>query len=176
MQKSKDDREKSSDPVRPTTQGPVGEIQPLLLTIDRAELDESDRRAIQWLNGLLASKQVAMESKGRLWIAIDGFNEDPRELFLIPEVCEFYRRIHAEWPYWFFFVGDYDWAIQVIAKCIVPPDHERNDGSVLTSDLQELFIKPCFLGLNELSERYGLSREQNTELWTKHVKKLETLH
>lgn len=34
--------------------------------------------------------------------AVAGYDEDPRELFVIPEVRAFYREFNDQWPFWLF--------------------------------------------------------------------------
>jgi len=41
---------------------------------------------------------------GKLLVSFDGYNADPRELQEIPEVRRFLAAIHAQWPYWFYFM------------------------------------------------------------------------
>jgi hypothetical protein len=39
---------------------------------------------------------------GKFVFFIDGYNNDPRELFVIPEVRSFFRAFNSQWPFWFF--------------------------------------------------------------------------
>lgn len=41
---------------------------------------------------------------GKLLMSFDGYGNDPRELQEIPEVRRFLAAIHAQWPYWFYFL------------------------------------------------------------------------
>lgn len=34
---------------------------------------------------------------------VAGYNDDPREVYVIPEVRKFWRTFHEQWPYWLFF-------------------------------------------------------------------------
>lgn len=34
---------------------------------------------------------------------IGGYDDDPREIYSIPEIRDFYRSFHATWPYWLYF-------------------------------------------------------------------------
>ena len=43
------------------------------------------------------------EMMGTFMFAIDGYNDDPRELNDIPEVRRFYSAFHQAWPYWIYF-------------------------------------------------------------------------
>lgn len=51
------------------------------------------------------SSDVLRKFMGKCRFDIDGYNEDPRELPIIPEVRTFYRALYKAWPYWFFFAA-----------------------------------------------------------------------
>ena len=36
---------------------------------------------------------------GRMLFCIEGYDADPREIYLIPEVRRFYTAFHQAWPY-----------------------------------------------------------------------------
>ena len=40
---------------------------------------------------------------GSFQFLVDGWNDDPNELYAIPEIRKFYQHFHNAWPYWFFF-------------------------------------------------------------------------
>ena len=37
---------------------------------------------------------------GGLIFAVDGYDDDAREIYTIPEVRRFYGAFHRAWPYW----------------------------------------------------------------------------
>src|SRR5436190_21009397 len=43
------------------------------------------------------------EMMNSMVFAVDGYNDDPREIQIIPEVRLFYSVLHAVWPYWLYF-------------------------------------------------------------------------
>ena len=36
-------------------------------------------------------------------LVVDGWNNDPREVHMIPEVRQLYRQFRVAWPHWFYF-------------------------------------------------------------------------
>lgn len=34
---------------------------------------------------------------------IQGYDDDPREIYAIPEIRQFYKKFREAWPYWFYF-------------------------------------------------------------------------
>jgi hypothetical protein len=52
---------------------------------------------------------------------VEGWDGDPREIHLIPEVRRFYPAFHKAWPYWLFFCNlDADTLRSMVLCC--PPD------------------------------------------------------
>jgi hypothetical protein len=39
----------------------------------------------------------------RLALFIEGYDNDPREIYAIPEVRRFYQQLWQRWPYWLYF-------------------------------------------------------------------------
>jgi hypothetical protein len=51
---------------------------------------------------------------------IEGWDSDPREIHLIPEVGRFYSAFHDAWPYWFYFCNfDVD-TLMAMTMCCLP--------------------------------------------------------
>jgi len=42
---------------------------------------------------------------GRMLFCIEGYDTDPREIYLSPEVRRFYAAFHQAWPYWLYFAN-----------------------------------------------------------------------
>ena len=50
---------------------------------------------------------------------IAGWDQDPREIHMIPEVRRFYRAFNAAWPYWFYFCNlDQDGLKSMVFSCL----------------------------------------------------------
>ena len=58
------------------------------------------------------------EMMNRFVFCIEGYDSDPREIHLIPEVRRFYSAFHEAWPYWLYF-------------CNLDVDTLQGDGHVL---------------------------------------------
>ncbi len=48
------------------------------------------------------------------------YDEDPREIFEIPEVRVFYAKLWESWPYWFFFCNLECGEMLALVSCVVP--------------------------------------------------------
>jgi hypothetical protein len=54
---------------------------------------------------------------GRMVFCIDGYDVDPREIYLIEEVRPFYAAFHPAWPYWFFACDLHQDALKTMVLC-----------------------------------------------------------
>lgn len=59
--------------------------------------------------------------------SIDGYNSDPRELFEIPEVVAFIRKIDESWPLWFHFLEKKHGSIQALLMLLIGAKAVRRD-------------------------------------------------
>ena len=56
---------------------------------------------------------------GSLVFGVDGYDSDPRELHVIPEVRRFYAAFHEAWPYWLYFCNlDQDGLKMIVCCCL----------------------------------------------------------
>jgi len=60
------------------------------------------------------------ELMNTLLFAIEGYDDDPRELHAIPEVRRFYSAFHAAWPYWLYFCNLDTEILRVMVLCCLP--------------------------------------------------------
>ena len=94
---------------------------------------------------------------------VDGWNDDPSELYAIPEIRRFYQHFHEVWPYWFFFCDLETETLQMMTLCLLPTltgikRLGEPKAGVQYDQLDLLrFIEKNFIPLNTLMERAGMS-------------------
>src|SRR5579862_1759793 len=54
---------------------------------------------------------------GRMVFCIEGYDVDPREIYLIEEVRRFYSSFHQAWPYWLFVCDLHQDALKTTVLC-----------------------------------------------------------
>jgi len=54
---------------------------------------------------------------GRMMFCVQGYDADPREVYLIPEVRQFYRAFHDAWPYWLYFADLHQDGLKMMVFC-----------------------------------------------------------
>lgn len=95
--------------------------------------------------------------------AIDGYDDDPREIHMVPEIRRFYSAFHDAWPYWLYFCNlDVD-TLRAITMCCLPAistmqvdGHPQVRVSCEPLDLLN-FLKRDFMPMNLMCERAKIS-------------------
>lgn len=97
---------------------------------------------------------------------IEGYDSDPREIHLIPEIRRFYSAFHEAWPYWLYFCNlDADTLRAMAMCCLTSVNTMQVEGQVkmaITCDPLDLikFIKRDFLSMNLMCERAEMFEER----------------
>lgn len=118
---------------------------------------------------LMRKKGTARKYQGRVEFGIHGYDIDPRELFEIPEVVSFIKKIEPIVKYWFFFLSTHNKAsgLKMITACI-------SDAKIVTTDINNRkvfiqfdkeklvdFMERNFCWLNEMTDLLNISLEEN---------------
>jgi len=83
---------------------PEARVDGLELYATRAEVEAGDINHALAALGKLLVPEVAKRLQGRLLFGIRGYQDDPRDLWEIPEVREWMQALNAKFPYWFYFM------------------------------------------------------------------------
>ncbi|MBN1548330.1 MAG: hypothetical protein JW902_16895 [Syntrophaceae bacterium] len=142
---------------------PGSRTELLVLNGSRKEVDAAD------ITGALASLEKLLEPeavrrfKGRLIFGIDGYDEDPRELFEIPKVRYWIQQIGLKFPYWFYFMnlGPAS-TLKLIAFSICKYEKVPGGKIIPPKELQK-FLTLHFEFMNKLSAMLGESKEENDQ-------------
>lgn len=95
--------------------------------------------------------------------AVDGYDDDPHEVYAIAPVRRFYQKLHREWPYAFFFCDLRGESLMMLTMCCLDNlDGTTKAGEALSQvqiDPRELlqFIMKGWAPMNEMYERAGFS-------------------
>lgn len=101
-----------------------------------------------------------------LGIMIEGYDNDPREIYAIPEVRTFYQQLWQRWPYWLYFCNlDTENLMMMVMCCLDSLDAIKVQGQpqvqVQINPLEVVqFISGGFVPINEMCERAGMSERQ----------------
>jgi hypothetical protein len=99
------------------------------------------------------------ELLNRFAFCIEGWDDDTREIHMVPEIRRFYSAFHDVWPYWLYFCNlDVD-TLRAMAMCCLPEVNTMQvDGRpqvAVTCDPMAIlnFLKRDFLPMNLMCER-----------------------
>jgi hypothetical protein len=138
----------------------------LIFQIDRKEIEAGDtKRAMNWLNNLLSTRDIAWANREKLLLSVSGYDFDSRELPEIPEVCNFLRTLHRMWPYWFFFANQYDYTLPVLVSCICKSERLSPTVTQFDRDSYLQWVDECTGGFNSIFDQWGLPEDENKRIW-----------
>ena len=101
-----------------------------------------------------------------LALMIEGYDDDPREIYAIPKVRTFYQQLWQRWPYWLYFCNlDTENLMMMVMCCLDSLDALKVQGQpqvqVQINPLEVVqFISGGFVPMNEMCERAGMSERQ----------------
>lgn len=142
--------------------------------IDRAEVEALSVSSIRsFLNRILRTKELAAHCQGKIEISFHGYDEDPRELYEIPEMRRYIPIFLKALPELFFFAytGERSFTLKIIALCLstveVQSRKPNKDNKIrvelFTNENAEL-LDSHFPGLNEMTEWLNMPIEENKRI------------
>jgi len=82
------------------------EYDNVFIAIDRDEIETVDfsgfEKLLKWLT---SSEKMVTENKGKFFISVFGYNDDPRELYEIEEVRSWFKKVLSIFKYWGYFLN-----------------------------------------------------------------------
>jgi hypothetical protein len=98
-----------------------------------------------------------------LMFGIEGWDDDPREIHMVPEIRRFYSALHDAWPYWLFFCNLDVGTLRAMTMCCLSSVNTMQvDGRTQVAvtydplDLLKLF-KRDFMPMNLMCDRAQMS-------------------
>lgn len=88
-----------------------------LMTINRRFVERLDLKEIDDVIAYFNKKGVK-NFKGKIVLQVDGYNDDPREVFEIPEIKAFYSNVFAKYPYLIYFLSDFQGSDAWVLACL----------------------------------------------------------
>lgn len=142
----------------------------IVVVVSKEEVDSSDYvKVLEFFDAILLD---AIRFENKLFIMIEGYDDDPRELYEIEEVRNYFSVLDKLFPYWFYFlnkkVENARSPLGLVTSILVPivsiqSESQRRE---IEFDIEQLlqFLKNHFYYLNELTDRLGLSAEENKRI------------
>lgn len=88
----------------------------ILYAVSKLEIENKDLQRLS--NSLEILKQAGKDAKGKLFLTFDGYDNDEREVYMIPEIRSFVKTIWEKYKYLFYFLTAFDNNRSIIFACI----------------------------------------------------------
>jgi hypothetical protein len=114
----------------------INDYTTVMTTIYREQIEAGDIKVVLDILesvGLLELEFAELETLERLQsqigLFIDGYNDDSRELWEIPEVRSYFQNLHSVWPYGLWFFNRQTATLQLLVLCHINPTLKPNTKS-----------------------------------------------
>lgn len=149
------------------TRKPVGRASAknvVLLVLSRDEIERrSTERALSVLNAMSRNRTYALAHIGSLSLQIQGYG-DLDKVHKYPEVCDFLRALHADWPYWFFFANRRDETISTLQACLLCPGVGSLERIKFNPQAAHGLVMHCVQAMKRLCETLRLTKDETNSV------------
>ena len=128
------------------------------IVIAREDIESGETgRVLEILYRFLTTKKIAKKNRELLDFSVDGYNDDRRELYEIPEVREWFKQLNMQFGYWFYFLSKRAKSLRLLAACLCK--YERINDRAVSIDGSDLarFVEASFASMNEICETLGMT-------------------
>ena len=100
------------------------------VAVSRSDVENRDiSTTLGTLSGLLDTDATVRRFRGRVNVSFDGFDDDPREIYEIPEIRRFCAELDARFPYWLYFLSMEDSSLKMMTFCLCRVEKQRAGAS-----------------------------------------------
>ena len=113
------------------------------------------------LHGITGSLQSFESAFQKYVLLISGYDDDPRELYQIPEVVSFIKDLNSKLPFWLYFVNTADkrffsWMIACLCQAMSLDQDDEKIYADFNADAYNELIGTQFNNIVKLMSRLGL--------------------
>lgn len=142
-------------------------VQAIVNAIGRDEIESCNVRNLTGAFLLQRGPRQLRNTAGRCIFAAMGYGAEEEELYLIPEVRNYFQGVTELWPHWLFSSCFYFPSAVVIALCCIKGLWAYREGDrVLVSyetDAMEAFFQTCLETTAVLDSVAGVPREESIQ-------------
>ena len=140
--------------------------QQVFVVCDSAAVTAGDiSEVLSALKSLSSDRASAMSAEDAVTLVFHGYDADPRELEVIPEVREWFAELFEAWPYWSFFASRIDQTVPLVLTLLLPGEAVAGEpgmaGWSFDADKLEPLLLEMFGHQNELIERLEIGEDVN---------------
>ena len=144
--------------------------QPVTIQVSKREIHSYD---VSRASDILASfVPVLLEkNRNRVQIEVLEFNEDPRELYDIPEVRNYFQILFRDNPGLFYWIDVESYMFIFLGLMLYEPYRVEGRAGLTPVDMQSYLIKG-FTGLNKFCESTGASPDETNTTINQNLRSL----
>jgi hypothetical protein len=153
-----------------TFSGLVG-AKVVIVTITRDDIEQCNtEQALASLNQLVASPEALAASNGTISLLVSGYDDDPRELHMIPEVREYFKILDEGFPYWFHVCTRIEHSLRLLFMVLVDMTpvmgaaHPSTAGVQFSNDDLNDFINRHLDAMDSLHGKHGFPEQENERI------------
>ncbi len=134
----------------------------LMISIPKEEIEvQATARVVARLKELVNTRESAIAAMQRVAILVDGYNDDVRECWEIPEVRRFLCDVFVECPYIAFLALPNSGMLTTFACCLCDPIRLTPNTVRFDTGKLRIFVNDAFCGLNVITQHHAISVEIN---------------
>jgi hypothetical protein len=135
---------------------------PIVINVSRQAVEVNyTKSTLDLLWPLVRDPAQAPSALGRLRLVFDGYENDSRKLWHIPEARLFIGTLDWQFPYWHFLADLASDTLYIVAACVCAIE-DRGGVIIFNKDDLLNFAIRQFGGLNELVREWKLSEEEES--------------
>lgn len=134
---------------------------PVVITISKQAIEECDPEPVA---AILDSyvPGCCQQNRNRIRLEVAGFADDPRELYEIPEIRQYFRALFRRHKGLFYWLDTGSGTLLFLCLMLYEPVWSKEGVTVSLSDLQS-FLADGYSGLNVFCHEHGLSSQPSHE-------------
>ena len=132
---------------------------PVVLGIPHEDVISCDVTTVaNALNGFLDSRARVIRGRGRITLIVEGYDDDPRDLYDTPEVRRYLATLDSAFPFWFYFADPNTPTLKLLALCLCRVVKVPGGSTPSKEDLKRFMVEHT-LALNHLCDRFLLGED-----------------
>lgn len=136
-----------------------GDLKVVFLSIPRELIESGDIDPIaSAFRDMISTREKALAFRQRVAAMVEGFDDDPRPLWQIPEVQQFFRQLFIACPFAMLLAYPEGGLLKLLAACWL---YEAALNEEVQRKRTADFLQRAFRGLNEVTHMLALSEEVN---------------
>jgi hypothetical protein len=136
---------------------------PIIFSVEREWVESGDISTVQQALESMEQNDLLIVARNSISFITHGYDDDPRELYDIPEVRGWFQKLFAAHPGLFYWLDMDGTMFVLIGLLLFTPTRVAGNVALRNEDLQQYMVAG-FAGLNQFCKKHGLSAEPTNRL------------